>query len=75
MTMDELHRKQDRLRTILRDMGCAAVAFSAGSDEDIFTAHDASSTADRITGIKPDAIRLKDGTLLNEYSMVKRIRQ
>ena len=29
----------------------------------------------RITGVKPDAIRLKDGTLLNEYSMVKRIRQ
>ena len=29
----------------------------------------------RITGVKPDAIRLKDGTLLNEYSMVTRIRQ
>ena len=28
----------------------------------------------RITGVKPDAIRLKDGTLLNEYSMVKKIR-
>ena len=25
----------------------------------------------RITGVKPDAIRLKDGRLLNEYSMVK----
>lgn len=24
----------------------------------------------RITGVKPNAIRLKDGTLLNEYSMV-----
>ncbi|MBQ6119350.1 MAG: GNAT family N-acetyltransferase [Clostridia bacterium] len=28
----------------------------------------------RITGVKPNAIRLKDGTLLNEYSMVKTIR-
>lgn len=27
----------------------------------------------RITGMKPDAIRLKDGTLLNEYSMVKKL--
>ena len=27
----------------------------------------------RITGIKPDAIRLKDGTLLNEYMMVRKI--
>lgn len=27
----------------------------------------------RITGVKPDAILLKDGTLLNEYMMVKRI--
>lgn len=27
----------------------------------------------RITGVKPDAIRLKDGTLLNEYSMVKKL--
>ena len=27
----------------------------------------------RITGVKPDAIRLKDGTLLNEYCMVKKI--
>lgn len=25
----------------------------------------------RITGVKPNAIRLKDGTLLSEYSMVK----
>ena len=29
----------------------------------------------RITGVKPNAIRLKDGTLLNEYSMVKEIRR
>ena len=28
----------------------------------------------RITGVRPDAIRLKDGTLLNEYSMVRKIR-
>ena len=27
----------------------------------------------RITGVKPDAIRLKDGTMLNEYSMVKKL--
>ena len=27
----------------------------------------------RITGVKPDAIRLKDGTLLNEYSMVTKL--
>lgn len=27
----------------------------------------------RITGVKPDAIRLKDGTLLNVYEMVRRI--
>ena len=27
----------------------------------------------RITGVKPDAIRLKDGMLLNEYSMVRKI--
>ena len=27
----------------------------------------------RITGVKPDAIRLKDGTFLNEYMMVKRL--
>ena len=27
----------------------------------------------RITGVKPDAIRLKDGTLLNEYSMVRKV--
>ena len=25
----------------------------------------------RITGIKPDAIRMKDGTFVNEYMMVK----
>ena len=29
----------------------------------------------RITGVKPNAIRLKDGTLLNEYSMMKEIRR
>ena len=29
----------------------------------------------RITGVKPNAIRLKDGTLLNEYSMVKEIKR
>ena len=28
----------------------------------------------RITGVKPDAIRLKDGTLLNEYSMVRKMK-
>lgn len=27
----------------------------------------------RITGVKPDALRLKDGTLLNEYMMVRKI--
>ena len=27
----------------------------------------------RITGVKPNAIRLKDGTLLNEYSMIRNI--
>ena len=27
----------------------------------------------RITGIKPDAIRLKDGTFVNEYMMLKRL--
>ena len=31
-------------------------------------------TGFRITGVRPDAIRLKDGTLLNEYSMVKKLR-
>ena len=29
----------------------------------------------RITGVRPDAIRLKNGTLLNEYSMVRKIRR
>ncbi len=29
----------------------------------------------RITGVKPNAIRLKDGTMLNEYSMVREIRR
>lgn len=28
----------------------------------------------RITGVRPDAIQLKDGTLLNEYMMIKKIR-
>ena len=27
----------------------------------------------RITGLRPDAIRLKDGTLLNEYQMVRKM--
>jgi len=27
----------------------------------------------RITGVKPDALRLKDGTLLNEYLMVRKM--
>lgn len=29
----------------------------------------------RITGVKPNAIRLKDGALLNEYSMVREIKR
>ena len=29
----------------------------------------------RITGVAPNAIRLRDGTLLNEYSMVREIRR
>lgn len=29
----------------------------------------------RIAGIKPNAIRLKDGTLLNEYSMIREIKR
>lgn len=29
----------------------------------------------RITGVKPNAIRLKDGTLLNEYQMVRQIKR
>ena len=29
----------------------------------------------RITGVHPNAIRLKDGTLLNEYSMIREIRR
>jgi len=29
----------------------------------------------RITGVRPNAIRLKDGTLLNEYTMIKEIRR
>ena len=28
----------------------------------------------RITGVKPNAIRMKDGTLLNEYAMIREIR-
>lgn len=27
----------------------------------------------RITGVKPDAIRMKDGTFVNEYMMLKRL--
>lgn len=27
----------------------------------------------KITGVRPDAIRLKDGTLLSEYSMVRKV--
>lgn len=29
----------------------------------------------RISGVRPNAIRLKDGTLLNEYSMIKEIKR
>ena len=29
----------------------------------------------RIVGVRPNAIRLKDGTLLNEYSMIREIRR
>ena len=29
----------------------------------------------RITGMRPNAIRLKDGTLLNEYTMIREIRR
>ena len=29
----------------------------------------------RITGVRPNAIRLKDGTLLNEYTMIKEIKR
>ena len=29
----------------------------------------------RITGVKPNAIRLKDGTLLNEYSMIREMKR
>lgn len=29
----------------------------------------------RIIGIKPNAIRLKDGTLLNEYSMIRPVQR
>jgi len=29
----------------------------------------------RITGMKPNAIRLKDGTLRNEYSMVREVKR
>ena len=27
----------------------------------------------RITGVKPDAIRMKDGAFVNEYMMLKRL--
>ena len=30
-------------------------------------------TGFRITGVKPDAIRMKDGTFVNEYMMLKRL--
>ena len=29
----------------------------------------------RITGVRPNAIRLRDGTLLNEYSMIREIKR
>ena len=29
----------------------------------------------RITGVRPNAIRLKDGTLLSEYSMIREIKR
>ena len=29
----------------------------------------------RITGVRPNAVRLKDGTLLNDYSMVREIKR
>ena len=29
----------------------------------------------RITGVHPNAIRLKDGTLLNNYTMIKELRR
>ena len=29
----------------------------------------------RITGVGPNAIRLRDGTLLNEYMMIREIRR
>jgi len=29
----------------------------------------------RITGVRPNAIRLKDGTLLNGYAMIREIRR
>ena len=29
----------------------------------------------RIVGVRPNAIRLKDGTLLNEYSMIREIKR
>ena len=32
-------------------------------------------TGFRITGVRPDAIRLKDGTLLNEYAMIRPVRR
>ncbi|MBQ1893845.1 MAG: GNAT family N-acetyltransferase, partial [Clostridia bacterium] len=29
----------------------------------------------RITGMRPNAIRLKDGTLLNEYTMIRTVKR
>ena len=29
----------------------------------------------RVCGVRPDAIRLKDGTLLNEYIMIKKLKR
>ena len=29
----------------------------------------------RITGVRPNAVRLKNGTLLNEYMMIKEIKR
>jgi len=29
----------------------------------------------RITGVNPNAIRLRDGTLLNEYCMIREIKR
>jgi len=29
----------------------------------------------KIVGVRPNAVRLKDGTLLNEYSMIREIKR